>query len=191
MPPFDLTKLTPIGAGVSLIGALGNIFQQGENKRVLRGALKEIPEMAKQTALAQTLYNSRMPGAARMERNIYQTEANQLAGAQRAASSGSDLLLAGAGAAGQANQAFGQLGQMESQDAERRYQNLIAAQQADYAAAQQKFQNKMAIQGAIQANNPFTSLTNLGLGLANVGAASQNPWATINTGKTTGGTTGS
>jgi len=173
-----------IGAGVGLVGGIGKMVERGRANRELRGLMKTMPQYkenplyGQRLGLAQTLLNARMPGAAAAERNIYQTEANQLANAQRAASSGNELLLAGAGAAGQANQAFGQLGQMEAADYQRRYGNLTSAQEAQ-AAEQQKvyedqlrrYQTQAQLQGAIQENRAATwgDIGNLGMGVASMG----------------------
>jgi hypothetical protein len=161
-----------IGGAVGLAGTVGKMFGRAKANKELRRLQSEMPQWQKQAGMAQTLLNARMPGAAQAERNIYQQEANQIANAQRAATSGNQLLLAGAGATGQANQAFGQLGQAEAADYQRRYGNLTAAQAADYEAAQQQYAQKAQIQGAQQENrqNTWGDVAGLGFGLANFAA---------------------
>jgi hypothetical protein len=164
--------ITAIGAGVGILGSIGKMIGRGRANRELRRLQSEMPQWQKQAGMAQTLLNARMPGAAQAERNIYQQEANQLANAQRAATSGNQLLLAGAGATGQANQAFNQLGQAEATDYQRRYGNLTAAQAADYEAAMQQYGLKSQIQGAQQENrqNTWGDVAGLGFGVANFAA---------------------
>ncbi len=173
-----------IGAGFGLVGGVGKgIARAQSNKELekLKGTMpqyKENPLFAQRLGLAQALLNARMPGAAAAERNIYQTQANQMANVQRGATSGSDVLLAGAGAAGQAGQAFNQLGQAEAADYQRRYGNLGSAQDA-YAQEQQRlfedqlrrYQMQTQLQGAIQENRAATwgDISNFGMGLANLG----------------------
>lgn len=164
----------PITAGLIVggLGTVGKMIGRAKSNRELRALQARMPQYVKQTGLAQTLLNARAPGAAQAEANIYQQEANQMAGAQRAATSGNQLLLAGAGATGQANQAFGQLGQAEAADYQRRYGNLTAAQQADYAAAQQQYGQQAQIQGAMQENrqNTWGDVAGLGFAAAQLGA---------------------
>jgi len=175
-----------IGAGVGLVGGIGKMFERGRANRELRGLMKNMPQykenplFAQRLGLAQQLLNARMPGAAAAERNIYQTQANQMANVQRGATSGSDVLLAGAGAAGQAGQAFNQLGQMEASDYQRRYGNLASAQDAQAAEQQRvyedqlrRYQTQAQLQGAIQENRAatFGDIGNLGMGFANMGVA--------------------
>jgi hypothetical protein len=183
MPAGGLVTLG-IGAGLGLIGGIGKGIQRGKANRELKKLMgsmpqyKENPLFAQRLGLAQTLLNARMPGAAAAERNIYQTQANQMANVQRGATSGSDVLLAGAGAAGQAGQAFDQLGQAEAADYQRRYGNLAAAQDAQAAEQQRLFEDQLRryqmqtqLQGAIQENRAATwgDISNFGMGLANIG----------------------
>jgi hypothetical protein len=161
------------------------MFQRGKANKELKNLMntmpqyKENPLFAQRLGLAQTLLNARMPGAAAAERNIYQTQANQMANVQRGATSGSDVLLAGAGAAGQAGQAFNQLGQAEAADYQRRYGNLAQAQDAQAAEQQRvyedqlrRYQTQAQLQGAIQENRASTwgDIGNLGMSFATMSA---------------------
>jgi hypothetical protein len=174
-----------VGAGIGLVGGVGKMFQRGRANKELKNLMntmpqyKENPLFAQRLGLAQTLLNARMPGAAAAERNIYQTQANQMANVQRGATSGSDVLLAGAGAAGQAGQAFNQLGQAEAADYQRRYGNLAQAQDAQAAEQQRLFEDQLRryqmqtqLQGAIQENRAATwgDIGNLGMGFATMSA---------------------
>lgn len=167
--------LSPIGlisTGLGLVGSIGKMFGRSKANRELEKLLAKRPEYRNQAGLAQTLLNARMPGAAQAERNIYQQEANQIANAQRGATSGNQLLLAGAGATGMANQAFGQLGQAEAADYQRRYGNVVSAQQQDYEAAMQRYAQEAQIRGAQQENrqNTWGDVSGLGFGFANLAA---------------------
>lgn len=163
---------TGIGLGVGALGVAGKAISRSKSNKKLQELLNQAPKYKNQSGLAQTLLNARAPGAAEAERNVYQQEANQMAGAQRAATSGNELLLAGAGATGQANQAFSGINQAEMADYQRRYGNLTAAQQADYEAAQQLYGQKAQIQGAIQENraNTWGDVAGLGFATANMAA---------------------
>lgn len=151
LPALAIAGLASGGAG-ALSNIFGSIFGGSQANKAAREALAKIPQHVNQAGLAQTLLNSRAPGAAQAERNIYQQEANQIANAQRAATSGNQLLLAGANATGMANQAFNQLGQGETADYQRRYQNLIGAQTADEQAAWQQMQARLGLKGAMAQN---------------------------------------
>lgn len=174
-----------IGAGVGLAGGIGKAIGRAQANKQLRALQSQMPQYkssplyAQRLGLAQTLLNARMPGAAAAERNIYQTQANQMAAAQRAATDPNQLLLTGAGAAGQAGQAFNQLGQAEAQDYQRRYGNLASAQESMAEEQAREFEQKMRnyqmqtqIQGAINENrqNMFGDISNAGFGVAMLGA---------------------
>jgi len=190
MPAGGLLTLGIIGGGLGLVGSVGKGLERGRSNRELRKLMgtmpqyKENPLFAQRLGLAQQLLNARMPGAAAAERNIYQTQANQMANVQRGATSGSDVLLAGAGAAGQAGQAFNQLGQAEMADYQRRYGNLAQAQDAQAAEQQRLFEDQLRryqmqtqLQGAIQENRAatFGDISNFGMGLANLGFGGMSP----------------
>jgi len=174
-----------IGAGVGIAGGIGKAIGRAQSNKKLRELSKQMPVYAidesikRRLGLAQTLLNARMPGAAAAERNIYQTQANQMAGAERAATDPNQLLLTGAGAAGQAGQAFNQLGQAEAQDYQRRYGNLVSAEESMAQENQREFENRMRnyqmqtqIQGAINENNQnmWGDISNAGFGVASLGA---------------------
>mgnify|MGYP003649080947 CR=1 FL=1 len=175
-----LSPVGLIGTGIGLLGSIGKMFGRGRANRELEAMLAKMPKYKNQAGLAQTLLNARMPGAAQAERNIYQQEANQIANAQRAATSGNQLLLAGAGATGMANQAFGGINQAELADYQRRYGNLVDAQQQDYQAAMQRYGLESQLRGAQQENrqNTMGDISGLGFGFANLaaqGAFTRNP----------------
>jgi hypothetical protein len=176
--------ITIAGLGLGLAGSVGKGIQRSKANKELKNLMntmpqyKENPLFAQRLGLAQQLLNARMPGAAAAERNIYQTQANQMANVQRGATSGSDVLLGGAGAAGQAGQAFNQLGQMEAADYQRRYGNLASAQDAQAQEQQRLFEDQLRryqmqtqLQGAIQENRAATwgDVANFGMGAANLG----------------------
>lgn len=179
MDPITLASL-----GIGLFGSVGKMFGRGAANRQLRALearmpkYQENPLAAQRLGMAQALLNARMPGAAAAERNIYQTQANQIAAAERAATDPNQILLAGAGATGQAQQAFGQLSQAEAADYQRRYGNLAAAQEAQMAEQQRAYEDQMRryqmqaqIEGAQQENrqNTWGDISNLGFAGAYLG----------------------
>jgi len=179
MDPITLGSL-----GVGLIGSIGKMFGRGASNRRLADLASRMPKYqanplaAQRLGMAQALLNARMPGAAAAEQNIYQTQASQIAGAERASTDPNQLLLAGAAAAGQAGQQFQRLGQMEAQDYQRRYQNLsqaqqeqIAEQQREYEDQVRRYQMQSQIEAAQQENrqNLMGDISNLGFAGAYLG----------------------
>jgi hypothetical protein len=181
-----------IGLGMGLVGGIGKMFGRGKANRELKALAKQDPtysadprimQMANQRlGLANTLLNSRSPGAMQAERNIYSTQGNQLAGLNRSATDASQALAVAAGIGGQTQDAFTNLGQQEAQDYYRRLENQGQAQQGVMNEAQRvegnmfndqlrKYQNKLDIQGAMQQNrqNTWGDISNLGFGLADFG----------------------
>ncbi len=190
MDPITLATL-----GMGLVGSVGKMFGRGSANRQLRALSSQMPKyqanplVAQRLGLAQALLNARMPGAQRAEQNIYQSQANQIAAAERAATDPNQLLLSGAGATGQAQQAFGQLSQAEAQDYQRRYGNLASAQEAQIAEQQREYEDQLRryqtmaqIQGAQQENrqNTWGDIANLGFAgayLARQGVFNRTPIA--------------
>jgi hypothetical protein len=180
------------GVGLGLIGGIGKMFGRAKANRELKALAKQDPtysadprimQMANQRlGLANTLLNARSPGAMQAERNIYSTQAGQLAGLNRSATDASQALAVAAGIGGQTQDAFTNLGQQEAQDYYRRLENQGQAQQGVMNEAQRvegnmfndqlrKYQNKMDIHGAMQQNrqNTWGDISNLGFGLADFG----------------------
>jgi hypothetical protein len=79
-----------------------------------RGQYQFSPFIRSNIALANNAYNGRMAGATQAEQNIQAAQANQVAGAARAATSGAQLLAVGAGAEGQSDEALANLQQQEA-----------------------------------------------------------------------------
>lgn len=169
--------LTELLYGLGAGGALGKTVGRFLANEQLKGFEKNMPEYkanplaAQRLAMTQALLNARMPGAAAAERNIYQTQANQISAAERAATDPNQLLLAGAGATGQANQMFGQLSQQEAADYQRRYTNLASATEAQVAEQQKQYEDQLRryqmmiqLRGGQQENlqNAFGDISNLG-----------------------------
>jgi len=84
----------------------------------------------------------------------------------------------GAASQGQTNKAFGDLATQEAQDYQRRYGNLVGAQEGEIAEGDKvhqdevrRFQDLAQIRGAQNQNtqNTLGSLSNLGFGIANFG----------------------
>lgn len=179
-----MDPLSLVGLGVGLFGGIGKLFGRGAANRRLRQlqsadpAYTANPEAAQRLALAKTVLNARSPGAMQVERNIYSSGANAAALAQKASSDSSQLLAEGANIQGRTNQAFRNLGIDEANDWQRRYSNLVGAQEG-YINEQDKvfqdqvrrWQDKAQIQGAIQQNKQsnWGDISNLGFGLMNFG----------------------
>ena len=85
------------------------------------------PYAAKTLALAETLLNSRMPGSAARERNIYGSGANAMSGITRNATDANQALAAAAGIQGQQTDAFNSLQMQEGQDYYNKLNNLNSA----------------------------------------------------------------
>lgn len=184
-----------IGLGIGAIGAIGGLFSSHSANKKL-GQLQQQdpgytanPIAAQRLSLAQSLLNARMPGATYEQQNIYGNENNANANVQKNATSGSQALALEAANQGQTNQQFAKLGEQENQNYEQRYQNYTGAQEGQIAEGDKvfqsqvrQFQDKAQIQGAQAANtrNAWGSLSNLGFGLANYGAASQKQGAPPN-----------
>lgn len=85
------------------------------------------PYAAKTLGLAQTLLNSRMPGAATRERNIYGAGANAYGNIGRNVTDSSQALALGAGIQGQEGQQFNDMQLQEGQDYYQKLGNLNQA----------------------------------------------------------------
>jgi len=181
MNPLSIASL-----GIGLIGGIGKMIGRGKaNKRLqdLQGqdpAYVENPIAAQRLGLANTLLNARMPGAARSERNIYASGGNAMGNINRNATDSSQALALGASVQGQQSQQFNQLAEQEANDYQRRYGNLVGAQQGminegdkQYQDQVRRYGDKMQIQGAINENkqNGWGDVANLGFGMASFGVA--------------------
>lgn len=178
-----------VGLAASLIGSIGKNKQRAKANKELEGLLgrdpsyTENPLARQRLGLAQTLLNARMPGAAAVERNIYTNQANQLGRLDRNATDAGQALAMAAGIGGQSDSAFNQLGINEAQDYQRRYGNLVGAQEGMIAEGDKvygdqvrRFGDLMSIKGAQQENkaNSWGDISNFGFALANFGAANPN-----------------
>jgi len=175
-----------IGAGLGLVGTIGNLFGAGKANRRLNQLMKqnptykENPIARERLGLAQQLLNARQPGAASMERNIYGNQASTLAQVNRNATDASQALALAGSVQGQTNQAFNQLGIQEAQDYYNRLQNLTGAQQGViqegdkvYQDQVRRFNDLASIRGAQTQNtaNAWNTVSNLGFATMNFGLA--------------------
>lgn len=172
------------GLATGIIGAIGGFFGNKKANKQLDAIAKTDPvytenPLAKQRlALAQTILNSRFPGAATEERNIYGTQATQLGNIQRNATNSAQALALAGGVQGQTNAAFSNLGQEEAQNYYRNLQNLNSAEEGAinegdkvFQDEQRRFGDRIQIGGAKNANrqNTWQSISNLGFGLGDLG----------------------
>jgi hypothetical protein len=175
-----------IGAGIGAIGAIGGMFSRGKANRELKKLQKENvsykanPLAAERLSLAQSMLNARMPGASYLEQNIFSNQANQMAQVNQNATDSSQALALAAAGQGQTNQALANLGLTEAQDYQRRYGNLVNAQDTQiqegdkvFADQVRQFQDKVQFAGARAANNAanWQSISNIGQGVMNMGLA--------------------
>lgn len=185
MPGIDPVS-SILGAGVGLIGGIGGLFGAGSANRKLEQLIskdptyKANPIAAQRMGLAQTLLNARSPGAAYAQQNIYGNQANQQANVERNATDASQALALGAVSQGQTNKAFGDLNNQEAEDYQRRYGNLVGAQQGQIQEGDKVYQDQIRrfndlaqIRGMQSQNtqNAWGSLSNLGFGALNFGLA--------------------
>ncbi len=200
---FELASL-----GTGIIGSIGKIFARGKANRELRKLQGQDPAYAanpiaqQRLSLAQNLLNARMPGAQQAERNIYQAQGNQFANIGRNATDSSQALALGASTLGQSQDEFNKLGMNEAQDYQRRYSNVVGAQEGQINEGDKVFQDQtrrygdlVQNKGAQAANNAanWGDISSLGFGLADFGASGgfgnfknlfggnkkqQNPWDT-------------
>lgn len=192
-----MAALGPIGMGIGAIGTIGKLIARGAANRKMEELQKldptyQINPLAQQRlGLANTLLNARMPGSVAAERNIYGNSANQLYNVNKVATDASQAISAASGIGGQADQAFNQLGQQEAQDYQRRYGNLVGAQEGMisegdkvYQDQVRRYQDMAQIQGAQSENNTsgMSDVGNFGWGLADFGMAGsgggkrKSPW---------------
>lgn len=131
------------------------------------------PYAAANLGNAQQAYNGRMAGASTLEQNIMANQANSNAAVDRSATDSSQALAVKAANAGQTNQAFKQV---QTQEAQNKYQllnNLNLANQGmvqegdkTYQAQLQKYQMDLGQQGALRSSG----LTNIANGLGGLGS---------------------
>lgn len=133
-----------------------------------------------QLGVANSLINSRLPGASRFQNNALTTQGTTLSNINRNATDASQALMLGASAQGQTDSALGDLQLQEADWKKFGLQNLNAAyganQQEDQYVNQmnqEHFQNDVSLKGA-QAANKFAkrkALWNTVGGIANFGAS--------------------
>lgn len=172
------------GLALGIGGAIGKMFGRGKSNRQLSQLMKLNPEYkanplaAERLGLARTLLNARTPGAAAVERNIFSNQASQQANINRNATDPSQALAMAAGLQGQTNQAIQDLGVSETQDYQRRYGNLVGAQEGSIRESDKvfddrvrRFEDQLGAQGVMSKNRQanWGDVSNLGFSLADFG----------------------
>lgn len=170
--------------GLGVVGAIGKMIGRGKANRDMRKLLAKNPKyvenpIARQRmGLAAALLNARSPGSMIAERNIFANQANQMANINRSATSSNEALLGGMRTQGTTNQAFDRLNERDDMDYQRRYGNLLNAEEGVIREGDKvfsddirRFGNEFQIGGAINANrqNTWGDISNLGFGLADFG----------------------
>ncbi len=122
LPNRNLNPAMAIGAGISGLSSIGKlIFGISQNKKAnkINPQWQEYttsPFAQRRLGLAQQLFNSRMPGASALERNIFANQGNTLNSINRNATNSAQALALAGSAQGQTNAAFDQLGIREAQN---------------------------------------------------------------------------
>jgi len=184
---LDLTKMSPYGAiagaGLGLVGLIGQGIAQGKANRKIRGLMNQIQaptgegvDLAKQQ-LAETQLQQVMPGMREAEAALQQQQATAQSNINRAATD-PNAVIAGAGAL-QAQTNKAQEG-LAAQQAQYGIQNLAAKGQARQNVAQSIAQQQAAYndylqslisgQATIAQNNPWAGVSQFGGGLLNLSA---------------------
>ena len=175
-----------LAAGASLASVIGKAFSRKKANKEMGNLMQkdpaytENPIARQRLGLATTLLNARAPGSAAVERGIYTNQANLLGRLDKTATDASQALAMASGIGGNTNKAFEQLGIDEARDYERRYGNLVNAQQGvideqDKVFGDQvrRFGNEVQFKGAQAANraNTWEDIGNFGYALSDFGAA--------------------
>ena len=178
------------GAVAGLAGAFGQIGAAKKSRRELDALMKQNPEyrqnpLAQQRlGMAQSLFNSRMPGAAAFAQGIQTGTAGAMENIKRAATNPAQILAAGAATMGQAGEQMNELQKSEAAYQQQQYQNLAAAQEGaiqesdkEFQDRARRFQEKVQAQGVIAQNRQaaWGSLANLGGQVAGLGAQMYKP----------------
>ncbi len=173
-----------VGLGLGIAGSVGQLFGNAKANKELKAlegqdpTYQSSPYAAQRFGLAQTLLNSRMPGTAQLENDIYGNQSNTVENANRVATNSAQALAVGAGAQGQTNQAFDNLNQEQNQYFQNNLNNYNQANAGMINEGDKVFQDKTRrfedtaqIQGAINANrqNTWGSIANGGFALADFG----------------------
>lgn len=173
-----------IGAAIGIGGEIGKLIGVGKSNKALDKLAGQDPTYTanpfsgQRFALAQNLFNGRMAGAANEENNIYGAQANAMNGIDRNATDSSQALALAAAAQGQTDQAFNNLQTKEAQNKQAMLSNLNDAYAGMIGEGDKVYQDKVRrfgdmaeINGAKQQNrqNAWGSVSNLGLGMMNLG----------------------
>jgi len=142
-----------IGAGLALGGAIGKFasgVKQSKEAKKINPQWQDYqtsPFATRRLGLANQLFNSRMAGAAQMERNLLSSQGNVLDAVQRNATDSSQALAFAAGSQGQTDQSLSDLQTAEQQNKysmldnlNNAYETMIGEGDKVYGSQLQKFQ---------------------------------------------------
>lgn len=181
-----MDPLTIASLGIGLVGTIGKALGRGAANREMDAMLAKSPRYTvnpiaqQRMAYARTLLNARMPSAASMERGIMQNQANTMGYVQDNSTDASVNIAAASAAQGKTNQSLNQLGEMETQDFQRRYGNYENAQQGMineqdkvFQDQTRRYQDEFQIRGMQNENrqNTWGDIANFGMAAANYGMA--------------------
>lgn len=129
------------------------------------------PYAQKRLGAANNLFNSRMAGAAEMERNIFSNQASAIGNVNKNATDASQALAAASGIGANTNQAFGQLQNAEMQNKyamlnnlNNAYAQMIGEGDKVHNSKMQKFQMDTAQKNALRnsgINNIFSGIDSI------------------------------
>jgi hypothetical protein len=171
-----------IGTAVGIGGLVGKAVSRSKANERMDALLKENPIYKKnpiveqQMGLAKTLLNARAPGAVAQEQNIATTQGNMVSNAQRGATDSAQLLATGGAIQSQSNNAYAQLGEQEAADYQRRYGNVVTAENANiqeddkvFEDGVRRYSDKVGVEGAKAANRAATwgDISKMGFSVAN------------------------
>lgn len=149
LPNRNLNPLMAIGAGISGLSSIGKlIFGGSQNKKAnqINPQWQEYttsPFAQRRLGLAQQLFNSRMPGAASVERNIFTNQGNTLNSINRNSTNSAQALALAGATQGQTNEAFEQLGTQEAQNKMAMLGNLNEGYEGMTREGDKMHQNKL------------------------------------------------
>ncbi len=179
-----------ISMAAGLIPQVANLFTAGKQKKMGRAAAAQADQLNQQAlgyannillqakgdqSEARNLYNARMANAGAIEKDIFQNQANTIGALSKNATDASQLLQLAGAVQGNTNNAFNSLSQVEAEDKQRRYYNLLGANQGVQSAYGnlQNYYGNQASQAQQSANqlmqSGMTNQANAINGIANIG----------------------
>lgn len=179
------------GIALSSVGTIGNNLSVDKTRSQMLSLGAQDPKYTQSQyaqegyGLAKNLLNARMPGAANIEKNIYQNQANTTDSIEKNATDGSQALAMLGASQGNTNKAFQNLGTAENQNymntlnnLEGQQKNMTEENDKSYQDSVRKWQDSMNIlmQRGNMRSGEWQNVTNLGgmvssMGLGSIGGS--------------------